>query len=38
MLEEHVVLVSSATDAPEDIATHKVVDIGSKPVDDLDLD
>ena len=35
MLEQQVVLVRNTTDASKDIATHEVVSIRAKPVDDL---
>lgn len=35
MLEQHVVLVSSSTNAPEHVASHEVVDVRTEPVDDL---
>ena len=35
VLEDHVVLVCGAADAPEDVALHELVHIGPKPVDNL---
>ena len=35
VLEQHVVLVCGAADAPEDVALHELVHIGPEPVDDL---
>lgn len=35
VLEEHVVLVGNAADSAEDIATHKVVGVGAKAINDL---
>lgn len=35
MLEEHVVFVSHTTDSAEHIASHEVVSVRAKPIDDL---
>ena len=35
VLEQHVVLVSSAANAPEDVALHELVDVGTEAIDDL---
>ena len=35
VLEQHVVLVSSTANAPEDVALHEVVDVGAETIDDL---
>lgn len=35
MLEKHIILVRSATDPSENVATHEVVRVGSKAVNNL---
>jgi hypothetical protein len=35
MLEEQVILVSDTADATEDVATHEVISVGAKAVNDL---
>jgi hypothetical protein len=35
VLEQHVVLVRNAADAPEDIALHKLVDVRPESINDL---
>ena len=37
MLEEHIILVRGTSNTAEDVAPHEVVDVGSKPIDDLDI-
>lgn len=37
MLEEHVILVCSSTDATEDVALHEFVDVRTKAVNNLGL-